>query len=89
MQKNTEKNSLSTYTICVGESKPVTRKSSKLNRKQISLLEQSFAACSYQKKAILKELALQTGLQQKKVFDWFRNRRQKAKKKCGEYFACL
>ena len=89
MKKNTEKKSLSAYTICIGESKPVTKKYSRLNRKQTSLLEQSFAACSYPKKAILKELALQTGLKQKKIFYWFRNRRQKAKKKCGEYFVCL
>ena len=77
------------HAICVGEAEPVSSIYSRPNRIQSSVLEQSFAACRFPDKPMLKKLALQTGLNQQKIINWFGYRRQKARKeKCGKYYVC-
>ena len=46
-----------------------------MNEHQRSLLERSFAVSYFPKKNTLKELALQTGLNEAKIYHWFANKR--------------
>ena len=72
--------------VHVGGSKPESRKFLRLNSRQTSLLEESFAAHNYPSSTTLAKLALQTGLQRLQIIRWFGNKRQTAGEgKCGKY----
>ena len=77
---------MSMYTICVGETERVSSKYSQPNMIQLSLLERSFAVCSFPNKTMLRKLVLETGLNEQKIIDWFGYRRQN--EECGEYYVC-
>ena len=47
-----------------------------LNKHQISVLETSFTVQCFLDKIRVKELALETGLSEKKVFQWFQSTRR-------------
>ena len=56
--------------------------------RQRSLLEQSFATCSYTNKTTLMKLALQTGLHKWQISNWFGYKRRTARgEKFGEYYS--
>lgn len=50
---------------------PVPRKVPRLNEYQRSILQRSFAVQRYPNKTVMKELALQTGLHEVQVLQWF------------------
>ena len=73
------------FRVHVGGSAPVTKKGYKVNKYQRSILEKSFAIFPYINRSTLKELAMQTGLEEKQVSSWFNYKRQKTKReKCKE-----
>ena len=58
---------------------PARRKVSKLNHHQKSVLETSFFVNCYPNKTIVNELALQIGIHEGRVYNWFRHERERRK----------
>ena len=75
---------LYTCTLYIERTTGVERKITKLNQYQKSVLETAFAIYPYANKTTLKELALQTGISEKQVNVWFKNKRSLTKLRKSE-----
>ena len=68
------------YTACtVSGAIPVLLKVRRFNKRQIAILLKCFAAHRYPNKTTLKKLALETGLHEQQVINWFKRERHRTK----------